>query len=407
MITFSALPRRLGAALLAGFLAACGGGDGPVQPDPCDAAGACEVQGIDLTLDALTLDAPLVAELALQVAPAGGTVTAAFTVRNRGSENAPASAVKLCVNPSCRAAQTLDVPALAPGGTHQGSAVLSLARISGQVSVAAALSGTDADSANGARSVPLLAERPDLRLQVRIEGPQQQNFLVGTNVQATIITTNVAYVAGAPESTGSMCQLGRRVGECAERAEYPVPALAAGASYERPFTVALSPSLLRYADDPASSGIQGCTDVYSRVDQPRDLRDCDSRYFYVRPDLALTCPPVPIAPGGSVSGMIQESDCDFTFAGNADLLKFEAAANTTYRLTLESYGAGASMRVSDLRVENPDGAFGSIVIPIGFASLRPGQEMVLGTRAAGTYYLALSQNFATGDQPYTVRLTQQ
>jgi hypothetical protein len=407
MTTFSALPRRLGAAVLAVFLAACGGGDGPVQSDPCDAVGACEVQGIDLTLDALTLDAPLVADLALQVAPTGGTVAAAFTVRNRGSENAPATTVQLCVNPSCRAAQTLKVPALAPGGTHQGNAVLSLGGISGPVSVAAALSGTDADSANGARSVSLLAERPDLRVRVRFEGGEQPEYLLGAEVRATIVTTNVAHVAAAAASTGVMClRRANSRGGCEERLEYPVPALAAGASSERTFTVTLSASLFQYADYPAFSVIEGCTDLYSRVDQPRDRFDCDNLVLRVRPDVDRTCPPVLIAPGGSVSGVLQQSDCDFSFTSSVDLLRFEAAENTTYRLTLESYQPGETMTVFDLEVLVPNGSLSPAFTIMDSSELVSPGWMVLRPRAAGTYYLALTRRQA-GDRPYTVRLTQQ
>lgn len=389
--------RVVSTLVLAAGLGAC---DAVKALDPCSAAGACEVDGVDLIVDRLALSAPVITEINKPAVPVGSTIEVAYTLRNRGSQPSAATVVEFCAGSGyCETARkSVQLRALNPGETQSGSVSIVLsADIHGDGAVYADVQASDVDNGNSDVYTPVLFERPNLTATVQLLSGEQR---VATPLRAEVRVRNQAYVAGAAASLARVClqDYTTRCVEALGTVSLNTPALAAGATRTDTVSFPLPVSALDYPNRAEKHTLLVCADVSQAVTERSENDGCATGEFTALPNLDVACGPVAIAPGESVNGTLIASDCDFSFGSDGDVFRISAAANTRYTLHLVAY---PTTQDAHIRALTDRGA----LIASDFY-LNAGESLTFTTTQAGIYYFALNNAYSSTGHAYTVRLTQ-
>lgn len=323
----------VGALTIAAATAAC---DGITALDPCSREGACEVRGgYDLALSNFGHTQPLVT--------IGGVLEVSYTIRNRGDQRSPAATLQLevcelfCLSPGRDyTAAPPNIPPLEPGESATGTfAVQVAAAIRGVYSVNARIApgeqrqtGDVEHSNDGGKTSEFRIELPDLTVTV---GTVPAEILAGTLLRVEITVRNEAKVTGAPSSVTVPCVIRAHSQVCVSGIEplrLQTPSLGPGQS--RTDTVSLPVPLGSPADQRVAYRVKACADADDKIPQERGDDCATTAPFEALPNLVAACNGRSIAPGQTLSGMLESADCDLAVGMDADVYVFEAAPGASY-----------------------------------------------------------------------------
>jgi hypothetical protein len=347
--------------------------------DLCAPAGACEVQGVDVEMTQLVVEDTVAMALPFEVK---------FHLRNRGSESSAATTATICLTDCSRVQHTLNVPALKPGATFTGSTMVQPpADVWGIATLYVNVHISDAVS-NENRSQSVHLEAPNLATSITSLAPEVQ---AATSVRVVLTVRNTATRARAAESVTQLCiSQSSYLSSCLQGIE-PVriatPSLTAGATFTDTLNLSIPINALWHADEQDERWLVGCADVDRRLQQSRTDDDCGiSGKLVVLPNLEARCDVRPIAPGQTLTGVLDAAGCSLRYASRSGVARFTAEANRTYRTALESYGG--HVRIISSR---------GVVIDEGWETVH------VTPTAGGAYYILFSR---WGDGPYSLQLTQ-